>query len=133
MPEMQQQLKSSKVSVPQNLAALMVSTHPTQVVNGVKREFLKPESTLHFIPRGRAARGKGAEHMVYRRTLQINKEAFSSDCKEQLEKGELQYNATNLPKSSVKFLQGAVGERCMSCNIMLLIPPRVVLSFQNKQ
>ena len=50
MPEMQQQLKSSKVSVPQNLAALMVSTHPTQVMNGVKREFLKPESTLHFIP-----------------------------------------------------------------------------------
>ena len=84
MPEMQLQLKSSKVSVPQNLAALMVSTHPTQVMNGVKR---KPESTLHFIPRGLAARGKGAEHTVYRRTLQINKEAFSSDCKEQLEKG----------------------------------------------
>ena len=61
MPEMQQQLKSSKVSVPQNLAALMVSTHPTQVVNGVKREFLKPESTLHFIPRGRAVRGKGVK------------------------------------------------------------------------
>ena len=40
------------------------------------------------------------EHTVYRRTLQINKEAFSSDCKEQLEKGELQYNP---PKSSVKF------------------------------
>ena len=78
----------------------MVSTHPTQVVNGVKREFLKPESTLHFIPRGRAARGKGTEHTVYRRTLQINKEGFSSDCKKQLEKGELEYNATNLPKSS---------------------------------
>ena len=102
-------------------------------MNGVKREFLKPESTLHFIPRSRAARGKGAEHTVYRRTLQINKEAFSSDCKEQLEKGELQYNATNLPKSSVKFLQGAVGERCMSCNIMLLISPRVVLSFCKEQ
>lgn len=105
MPEMQQQLKSS--SVPQNLAALMVSTHPTQVMNGVKREFLKPESTLHFIPRGQAARGKGAEHTVYRRTLQVNKEAFSRDCKEQLEKGQLKYSATNLP--------------------------RVVLSFKNKQ
>lgn len=87
MPELQRRLKSRKVSVPQNLAALMVSTHPTKFMNGVKREFLKPESTLNFVPRGRAARGKGAEHTVYRRTLQISKDAFSSQSKEKLEKG----------------------------------------------
>ena len=86
MPEIQQ-LKSRKVSVPQNLAAQMVSAYPTQVINGVKREFLKPETTLHYIPRGRAARGKEAEHSVYRRTLQIDKRVFSSHSKEQLENG----------------------------------------------
>ena len=85
VPEMEQQLKSTTVSVRQNLAALMVSTHPTQVMNGVKRVSETGINPAFYSTRS-GSQGKGAEHTVYRRTLQINKEAFSSDCKEQLEK-----------------------------------------------
>lgn len=80
-------LKMEHIPLPDRYVQHLLCAYPDTVVSGTPREFLRPGSNLTYIPGGRKARAKGAEHTVYRKALYIRKDALAPDITEYLSKG----------------------------------------------
>lgn len=80
-------LKGNHTQIPQKYAHKLVSTYPQSVASGIPKEFLRPGSTMLYIPGGRNARLKNAQHTVYRKALWITKDGFEKSTTELLENG----------------------------------------------
>ena len=66
----------------------LVTAYSQLVVSGMPKEFLRPGSTLQYIPGGRKARLKDAQHTVYRKALWITKDGFDKTTTKLLENGK---------------------------------------------
>ena len=87
VPQLEEKLKAKHMAIPPNMATNLPNSNPRKAAVGSNKEFLKPESTLTYIPRGRKARSKEATNTVYRRALYVSKESFPLRTREQLEIG----------------------------------------------
>ena len=81
-------LRGNHTQIPQKYAHQLVTAYPQLVVSGIPKEFLRPGSTLQYIPGGRKARLKDAQHTVYRKALWITKDGFDKTTTKLLENGK---------------------------------------------
>ena len=81
-------LRGNRTQIPQKYAHQLVTAYPQLVASGIPKEFLRPGSTLQYIPGGRKARLKDAQYTVYRKALWITKDGFDKSTTKLLENGK---------------------------------------------
>ena len=82
-------LKENRTHIPHKYAHQLLTAYPHLAVSGTPKEFLRPGSTLLYIPGGRKARLKDALHTVYRKALCTSKDGFDGSTTALLEEGTI--------------------------------------------